>query len=404
MGRIPPLNQRTLRNLISAEVLVSAEESEIACLLDRNRQACSDLAEREFVLFPSSYCNMACEYCGQEHTPGRLGAEHRDAVFDRIRAAFAAPPTSQVVISWFGGEPMTGYPTILYIGTRALAEANRTGKRLRTSMVTNGTLLTEARIRRLYHETGLTYFNISLDGPRGVHDRRRPLKSGRNSFDRIVAVVGAASRAEDMPALTIQLRTNVDVDNAKHVYEYLTQLATSGVNAERVVIEFAMVSTWSPNRDMSSRVVEWNEFAEKECHWLDFAQRLGLKYRVLPRSGKPVVCEAGTRRAEVLSADGGVYSCVAMPLVPGRHTTARLAELSDLADDQLRPRGDYDDWLTTVAAGETPCRDCRIFGLCGGACPKEWREGQIPCPTYKSEANIQWRLDQAAARHGLLPA
>ena len=78
-----------------------------------------------------------------------------------------------------------------------------------------------------------------------------------------------------------------------------------------------------------------------------------------------------------------------------------LTHLSELAESELRPSGAYDDWNDSLAAGETWCRDCPMLGVCGGSCPKLWRESGPPCPSFK--ANWDAQLTLTAMRSGLIP-
>ena len=62
--------------------------------------------------------------------------------------------------------------------------------------------------------------------------------------------------------------------------------------------------------------------------------------------------------------------------------------------------GMFDDWFDQVGRGQTPCASCPLLPVCGGACPKLWRQGQVPCPSMKF--NWPQRLDLAAAKRGFV--
>lgn len=98
--------------LRAARVLVPAGEDELSAVLDRNRQASADRSAVHIALLPTSYCNMGCAYCGQEHTRGGLTRDHRSRVRDRVLRAVNAPGTRSARIDWFGAEPMMGYAVI----------------------------------------------------------------------------------------------------------------------------------------------------------------------------------------------------------------------------------------------------------------------------------------------------
>ncbi|MFG2721431.1 radical SAM protein [Streptomyces sp. NPDC048416] len=90
---------------------------------------------------PTSYCNMGCEYCGQEHTKGAVRGRHRDAVADRVDRAMRSPGTRRILVNWFGAEPMMAYAIIRSLSTTFLTSARRHGSDYHARMITNGSLL-----------------------------------------------------------------------------------------------------------------------------------------------------------------------------------------------------------------------------------------------------------------------
>lgn len=397
--------EATVASLLRAEILIAPTADEFADLCARNAAAAEDPVRREFIVFPTSYCNMACTYCGQEHRKAPVDPGHRDAVRARVLEAIADPRTETVDVRWFGAEPMMGYASVIDLGRSFTEAARRHRVGYRSSMITNGSLLTVAKLQELWARARVQNFVVSIDGPRGTHERRRPLKSGRTSFDRILTTIAEAVRSPGLEEIVFEIRTNVDETNLGEVRELLAQAAELGLAHPRILFHASPVHTWSPDNDQSDRTVQWSGFARAEIEWMAAAEALGLGFRTLPRGAKAITCEAVSTAAEVIAADGGIYSCVEHPLVPGVEAATVLATLGDLGASARRPRGAFDDWTEADLLGRrVPCHGCPIFGVCGGACPKQWREGQIPCPSYKDPANMQARFDLAAAHHGLVRA
>ena len=50
----------------------------------------------------------------------------------------------------------------------------------------------------------------------------------------------------------------------------------------------------------------------------------------------------------------------------------------------------FGNFNAEVRQGKYPCSTCRMLPVCGGSCPKQWREGIEPCPSAKQ--NIEQRL------------
>jgi bacteriocin biosynthesis cyclodehydratase domain-containing protein len=258
--------------------------------------------------------------------------------------------------------------------------------------------LTVEKLIELHRECGVVHIEVTLDGLAEVHDAHRPLKRGGHSFDGIVGVLGAALAEPDLAGLSIGLRTNVDRRNVDAVPDYLAYMARAGFGHRRVKFRFAPVHSWS--NDISANHIQSQRFAESEANWLRLLHEYGLHADLLPTDAVGAVCTATTRASEVLSTSGKVFSCVEHPLVPQHEATGGLIPLADLRGTELRPVGQFDDWVDNLAG--TGCGACVFLGVCGGQCPKLWRDGFVPCPSYK--LNVQDRLKVAAAASGLVPA
>ncbi|MGH7484337.1 MAG: radical SAM protein, partial [bacterium] len=108
-------------------------------------------------------CNLECVHCyasaKKSKFPGEMTTEEAKAMIDDL-ADFNVPA---LLIS--GGEPFIR-PDIL-----ELAEYT-TSKGIRVTFSTNGTMIDEARAKRL-KEIGVTYCGISIDGTEETHDKFR---------------------------------------------------------------------------------------------------------------------------------------------------------------------------------------------------------------------------------------
>jgi uncharacterized protein len=147
---------------------------------------------RQFVLKIHSRCNLACDYCyvytmadqAWQDRPRVLSGELLALAATRIAEHAHRHDLAEVRVVLHGGEP-------LLAGTAAIAECVTTlraalGERTRAliTVQTNGTLLTERRLRPLA-DLGVR-FSVSLDGGRDSQDRRRDHR-GRGSHDLVLA-------------------------------------------------------------------------------------------------------------------------------------------------------------------------------------------------------------------------
>ncbi|HWU10041.1 MAG TPA: radical SAM protein [Streptomyces sp.] len=393
---VPDAWRATLR---AAEVLVPDGEDELSAVLDRNRRASGDRSSPHIALLPTSYCNMGCAYCGQEHTRGGLTRNHRDQVRDRVLRAIAAPATRSIRLDWFGAEPMMGYAVIRDLAPRFVRAAAERGITYSSVLVTNGSLLTGQKIGVLVRECGVTHFEITVDGPPETHDEHRPLKSGQGSFWKIVRTVRDALDVPENQAAHFTFRTNVDTHNQDDVPRYIALMAEIGFARPNVSFSVLPVHAWG--NDVSDIEVSKQNFADREREWLALMQRHDLNAQLLPTTAKKVVCPATTLSSEIISSTGNIFACSEHPLVPEAERDLPLVHLDDVGTSVLRPAGPFDAWNDEIEQGGSWCRGCVFLPTCGGSCPKAWHEGHPPCPSYKF--NVQDRLDLLASRCGLNP-
>ena len=164
-------------------------------------------AKDELQLFfvPWYSCNFSCDYCYQsDYTPhgAEISTDVINAFFSYIGSEFAG---RRKYITLFGGEPLmpggTSKERIGYL----LQEAGR--RSLDVAIVTNGYTLSE--YLPLLNKTVIREIQVTLDGPEKIHNLRRPLKNGEQTFGRIVEGIDAALAA----GITVNLRVVLDREN-----------------------------------------------------------------------------------------------------------------------------------------------------------------------------------------------
>ncbi len=171
------------------------------------------------IFFVANYsCNFACTYCYQdEYNNEKVQIEHNviDAFFNYINKEFSS---RKKYITIFGGEPLLTSikqkETISYI----LKKANENN--IDISIVSNGYGLYEyIDILKL---TKIREIQITLDGTAEVHNKRRFLKGGNDTFEQIVMGIDSCIKNK----ITINLRVVIDKDNINN----LPQLAQFAID------------------------------------------------------------------------------------------------------------------------------------------------------------------------------
>ena len=278
-ANLAALPESMVAELCEIELLVPADTDELATVLARQHAASITDDRLTLVVQPTAACQLACGYCGQEHSHTHLSEVHQDLFLDSARRSLATGRYRALGIGWFGAEPLAGLRAMRRMSPRLQALAAEYGCEYTSSITTNGLSLTDATATELVKTHAVRSLTISLDGLRDAHDARRATKSGKPTFERILANLLRLCRRADLD-LDIDVRVNVDRRNADQVVPLLRLLAAARVQ-DRIRFYVAPVHSWG--NDAHERSLLPEEFARAEITW--FAEMARLRLPCLRRSG-----------------------------------------------------------------------------------------------------------------------
>jgi uncharacterized protein len=340
----------------------------------------------QLVVVPSFGCNLACTYCYQETfdpaAAGVMRPEVVDAFFayvDRHHAAESPRP----FVTLFGGEPLRDTRAHHELVGRFLAGAH--ARRLELAAVTNGHDL-EAFLPAL--ATGpVKEVQVTLDGPRAVHDRRRPHASGQGTFDRIVRGIDALVAA----GVPVNLRVVADRENLHALPELAALAAARGwldlpasrfktqvgrnyelfgcASRQRRDALFDRVELWARYVELSAAHPVLRRFHRPRFHGIGHLAETGE----LPAPNFDA-CPA-TKKEWAFGPDGSLYGCTATVGHPA-HVLGRFHP--EIVHDEHAIAAWRERSTLTIPA----CRDCALAAVCGGGCGAiAWdREGKPLAP------------------------
>lgn len=324
-----------------------------------------DSDEIQIFYVPTYFCNFACSYCyqeGYEHTPEIKHTDVIDAFFTYIEREFAG---RRKYITVFGGEPLLPGAEAKANITYLVQEATK--RELQLAFVTNGHSLMEyipILKRGLIRE-----IQVTIDGPAPVHDRRRMLKGGQGTFDRIVEGVDKAL-AEHMP---INLRAVMDKQNMPHLGELAEFAIKKGWTANplfktQLGRNYELHVCQSDQQKLYDRVAMYEDvydLVKRQPEFLDFHRPAFSISKFLFENGEmpaPLFDSCpGCKTEWAFDFSGRIFSCTATVGKEGEAlgtfypTVTRKEELVD----QWEQRD-----VTTIEA----CTECPLQLACGGGC------------------------------------
>ncbi len=351
-GRFKPILKH-FRVLASQGYIVPHVVSERAAVAHRASEKRFQEGSLGITILTTLACNLNCQYCFQSRSSQSMTIATAQTLVD----TYAPIGGESIAVTWFGGEPLLNIPIIAFVTQRLRLRT----KQYRAQIITNGTKLTPSTTA-LLRQLDVQSAQITIDGPRALHDAKRPTRGGRGSFDRILENVVTASKA-----MHIALRVNLSQGYAVNIDDFARFTcdifsATSG----RVSPYFAaVVGIRDRPRTMAHAYGDRVHFvAQVEAI---YSRALELGYTgFIPWLSVEEGCVATSPRGIVVGPDGSLFKCWEEPGAPSEQTVGHLARNTQTEQEMEHER----QYLGLSKRFLAECGECRYQPVCSGGCPQ----------------------------------
>jgi uncharacterized protein len=320
-------------------------------------------------------CNLKCDYCFEDwpslmegfnrNGTGRMTPETAEKAIDLLIRE--SGKIEDLVISFFGGEPLLNWPVVKSTVEYCEKVAPRHGKRFKFTITTNATRLT-AEIEDFLLEKGFEII-ISVDGAPQVNDKHRVFHSGRGSGELVLEKAKRfQKRVTDegkSTSLTVRgtyFRNTMDFESSTF---YLAEEGFDRISMENGVLRETHPSALR-QEDLPVLRKQYDRFVKRLADELIEGKSRFRHFhmtRVLETVGlrKPLKreCGAGTGYLAV-SASGNLYPC-------HKFVGAEDVKMGSVDEGVTRREVGLQLWNTNVETKEE-CRQCWARYLCGGGC------------------------------------
>lgn len=313
-----------------------------------------------FTVLTTFACNLACKYCMQNPVRLEHGTE-ADAAADDMNALSTAEFIKKVVgeylpneitLTYFGGEPLANIGAIETLHN-LLKEALPAKTQLNQMAITNGVLVPRY-IDRLC-QIGISTLQITLDGPRQIHDARRVGTGGAGTFDKVVAGISAALDA----GIFVAIHTVIDSHNAPYIRElaqFLRQRFNNYLDRFAVNVGLASNPGWDSQHCalyISDSYATAMEFVQAVESILDEGLQI-IDFLI----SSP--CPRERDNEFIIAPDGGLYKCIS---AVGRDAF----HIGNIQDTPLTI-AHRSASLINFGAPVNECRHCPYLPYCNGGC------------------------------------
>lgn len=322
-------------------------------------------------------CNMGCTYCYAAQ--GEFGSAAKkmplETAFKSIDLLLKDKQKGdKVQLTFLGGEPLLNRKDVQLATAYAASAAAKKQVNIGFSITSNGTLMREEDAH-FFEEYGFAV-TISLDGLKDEHDKLRPLKNGKGSYEHIMKNI--------QPLLDIQKKMQVSVrvtvtPQNMHIAQTLDDFISMGFHS----VGFSpLLRSINGEKEMNEEDLKPLLGGMIECG-LQFEEAVlaGKRYPFLnmlnafkeisKSTHRPYPCGAGAGYLGV-SADGQLAACHRFVNdEKGDMGSVELGVDAMLQNTWLRERHVHN---------QQPCSGCWARYLCGGGCHHEVIEkGRVSC-------------------------
>lgn len=304
---------------------------------------------QRLILMPTEQCNLRCTYCYEDFEHRRM----ERTVVEGLKRYISrrVPELDALRIDWFGGEPLLAREIVEEIQGHARREAEAHGVHLWGAMTTNAVLLDPETFRRLV-ALGITRYQISLDGPQALHDRKRVTGGGKGTYATIRGHLEGFRQLEE--DFEVMLRVHVDRSNLEAMPAFMDELGEAFGGDERFSLYVRELARLGGSNDGNIDILDRNEEEEILEGLRGRAEACGLK-----RDGTaPKPCYAAAANAWVVRSTGDLAKCT-VALRDAENRVGRILETGELEIDEERAL----PWLRGFETGDEKDFLCPANGL-----------------------------------------
>lgn len=371
------------RNYISLGFVVQADKDEVSEWEESFCRAKTDMTYIDLTILLTHQCQMKCQYCFEgEKNNKSISYNSMQSIMNFLITH--KDNCNRLRVTWFGGEPLLNYQMLKAMSLRLIEFCRENEIQYTGDITTNAFALSRGRCVEMVNELNVRRFIVTLDGTAEFHNRRRPLRSGLPTFDRIWENIGYLIDA----GAKVTIRITIDRENAASIPEFLNDIAASSY-ACKVRLSFCRTIDFNFTPDhISSLLYSENEFAEVEWKLIQIAHSLGLYPYSFPYAAPEGGC---LRKGDiVIGSDGIVYKC--LDTVGDNRWAVTSVDNIDLPSEMPLWHKEWHEWKPSQSPS---CSKCVLRPLCNGGCPhnalfQDKKHGSnLQCPDWKSNYRKQ---------------
>lgn len=348
LSELPCMPSDMMQELIANHFLVPEDYSEYKAVNQLRKiyqSSYTGNAINHFVVLPTTFCNAHCFYCYENDYPRiHMTEETAHRLVDYIAEH---RKDKDVLISWFGGEPLVGIQRIDQISQELIDR----GIPFKASMISNGYLFDEEIVKRAVQLWKLERIQITLDGTEQTYNQVKAYVNAQdNPYERVLRNIVLLSGE----GVQVTIRLNVDFYNKDDIRTLIEELGERFSGNKHIAIYLNMLFNHKGYEPVHHSNDDRVELAEIIADYTKRLKELGFESGDLRLPSLEVgQCMADNDHTIEIQPDGGFCRC--------EHEDVRES-YGNLVDGILDPQKPL-KWKETIERSDY-CPECSVYPAC----------------------------------------
>lgn len=365
-----------IADMKSSGCLVEEDVDELERLEFYRNLAKYDMTNFGLTIAPTLDCNFRCKYCFETHPKGKMNSETQAALVKFAESRLERAKNFSV--TWYGGEPLLAKEIIWSLSEKFLELCAKYSVNYDAFIITNASLLEDSDVE-LFKKYKINGAQITIDGVKEIHDKRRRSVTNESTFDKLIDRVNLLLNEN----LSVVVRINIDKENISSVDELLDILAERINLRDKLKIDFGQVSPFTDIcKSIESDCYNNEQFADVMLPLYEKVLARGFEMNKMAAYPVPRLnfCCTDYVNSFVIDNRGGLYRC-------WNHVQDSAGSCGNVNDgDNLTLEKNYLTWIQWNPIKHPKCRECIYLPICMGGCPYLMRrsdDGQPVCREVK---------------------
>ncbi len=383
-GQKSDIDEGLLAELKKGGFLIDDDFDEYAVLTIRRHLQQYGSNGVSLTIAPTINCNFSCKYCFENPDKAIMDEKIEDKIVEYVKNELKSGK-KYVSVTWYGGEPLLCLKNIESLSNKLIELCRKRRARYMADIITNGSLYTKDVAEKL-KKLKIQSVQITLDGDKEMHDKRRPFKDRRrSSFDAIIK-----NLEETVGIIPVSLRINVDSENVDRAIDFVKELKSKPwFDPNYIFPYFGYVRKYTAScRCSEEECLLPGEFWRKSYELQEYLVKEDIAVPEYPDISSG--CGATSIHSYVIGPKGELYKCW--------NHLGEKSQIVGYIDKNIDLNPLYTQYLYESFENDEECKECKYLPICMGGCVDvmiKAKRGEMPskdCTKWKEYLEKQLKL------------